>query len=87
MSHLQCSLCNLGVLCVSVVCFCLEFVNHRDTENTEVAQRRGPSWLFVQSRVPDHRWCFFADRSGELDSSGGSRRWGLLVNLGSGEKV
>ena len=35
------SLCNLCVLCVSVVCFCLEFVNHRDTENTEIAQRRG----------------------------------------------
>ena len=30
-------LCNL---CVSVVCFCSEFINHRDTENTEVAQRR-----------------------------------------------
>jgi len=28
-----CSLCLGGV-------FCLEFVNHRDTENTEVAQRR-----------------------------------------------
>src|ERR1044072_518279 len=33
------SLCNLCVLCVSVVCFCSEFINHRDTENTEVAQR------------------------------------------------
>src|SRR6185369_4827729 len=31
---------NLCVLCVSVVCFCSEFINHRDTENTEVAQRR-----------------------------------------------
>src|ERR1043165_4187600 len=36
------SLCNLCVLCVSVVCFCSEFINHRDTENTEVAQRRAP---------------------------------------------
>src|ERR1700741_3776327 len=33
------SLCNLCVLCVSVVCFCSEFINHRDTEDTEVAQR------------------------------------------------
>jgi hypothetical protein len=39
----------LCVLCVSVVCFCSEFINHRDTENTEVAQRRVPSRLFVQS--------------------------------------
>jgi len=31
------SLCNL---CVSVVSYCFELVNHRDTENTEVAQRR-----------------------------------------------
>jgi len=44
------SLCNLCVLCVSVVCFCSEFINHRDTENTEVAQRRRLSWLFVQSQ-------------------------------------
>src|ERR1044072_8301500 len=29
------SRCNLCVLCVSVVCFCPEFINHRDTENTE----------------------------------------------------
>src|ERR1043165_37851 len=34
------SLCNLCVLCVSVVCFYSEFINHRDTENTEAAQRR-----------------------------------------------
>ena len=26
--------------CVSVVCFCSEFINHRDTENTKVAQRK-----------------------------------------------
>ena len=31
------SLCNLCVLCVSVVNI---EVNHRDTENTEVAQRK-----------------------------------------------
>jgi len=34
------SLCNLCVLCVSVVSFAANSVNHRDTENTEVAQRR-----------------------------------------------
>ncbi len=33
------SLCSLCVLCVSVVSYCRELVNHRDTENTEVAQR------------------------------------------------
>src|ERR1700741_4086786 len=44
------SLCNLCVLCVSVVCFCSEFINHRDTEDTEVAQRRARLRLFVQSR-------------------------------------
>ena len=33
------SLCNLCVLGVSVVRFCSEFINHRDTENTEMAQR------------------------------------------------
>src|ERR1044072_2466240 len=34
------SLCNLCGLCVSVVRFWSGFINHRDTENTEVAQRR-----------------------------------------------
>jgi methylenetetrahydrofolate dehydrogenase (NADP+)/methenyltetrahydrofolate cyclohydrolase len=38
MSSVGGSLCNLCVLCVSVVVF-LNKVNHRDTENTEVAQR------------------------------------------------
>ena len=33
------SLCNLGVLRVSVVNDLLRQTNHRDTENTEVAQR------------------------------------------------
>src|SRR5262245_36426133 len=32
-------LCNLRVLCVSVVKGYCKSVNHRDTENTEVAQR------------------------------------------------
>ena len=45
------SLCNLCVLCVSVVYFCSEFINHRDTENTEVAQRRAPFGLLGQSLV------------------------------------
>jgi|ERR1043165_3083844 hypothetical protein len=43
------SLCNLCVLCVSVVCFCSEFINHRDTENTEATQRRAPFRLLGQS--------------------------------------
>jgi hypothetical protein len=43
------SLCNLCVLCVSVVWFYSEFINHRDTENAEVAQRRARSRLSVQS--------------------------------------
>jgi len=34
------SLCNLWVLCVSVVVRFYEKNHHRDTENTEVAQRR-----------------------------------------------
>src|SRR6185369_4064898 len=44
------SLCNLCVLCVSVVWSYSEFINHRGTEDTEVAQRRARSRLFVQSR-------------------------------------
>src|SRR6185369_4110524 len=43
------SLCNLCVLCVSVVCFCSEFINHRDTEDTEVAQRRARSRLLCKA--------------------------------------
>ena len=35
----QSSLCNFCVLCVSVGSYCCELDNHRDTENTEVAQR------------------------------------------------
>src|SRR6185369_8528132 len=42
----QGSLCNL---CDSVVSFCSEFINHRDTEDTEIAQRRARPRLFVQS--------------------------------------
>ena len=34
------SLCNLCVLGVSVVIFLNKFIYHRDTEDTEVAQRR-----------------------------------------------
>jgi hypothetical protein len=34
------SLCNLGVLRVSVVNYFTGRTHHRDTENTEVAQRR-----------------------------------------------
>jgi hypothetical protein len=33
------SLCNLCVLCASVVERFIRKINHRDTENTEVAQR------------------------------------------------
>jgi len=47
------SLCNLCVLCVSVVWFYSEFINHRDTEDTEVAQRRARSRLFVPSQIND----------------------------------
>ena len=39
------SLCNLCVLCVSVVSYCRELGNHRDTENTEVAQRNLVMWV------------------------------------------
>src|SRR6185436_8370901 len=35
---LRFSLCNLCVLCVLCGVFCSEFISHRDTENTEVAQ-------------------------------------------------
>src|ERR1051325_9636696 len=46
---------NLCVLCVSVVYFCSEFINHRDTENAEVAPRNLPRrkrshWLTHHSR-------------------------------------
>ena len=41
-SHFSSSLCNL---CVSRV-----FINHRDTENTEVAQRDLKEGFLVQSR-------------------------------------
>src|ERR1043165_2647716 len=49
------SLCNLCVLCVSVVCFCLEFINHRDTENTEVAQRKLRRTTFCTNRSCQYR--------------------------------
>jgi hypothetical protein len=34
------ALCNLRVLCASVVGLCRRFIHHRGTENTEIAQRR-----------------------------------------------
>jgi hypothetical protein len=40
------SLCNLCVLCVSVVDEFRGKIHHRDTENTEVAQRRSPIRTF-----------------------------------------
>jgi len=41
------SLCNLCVLCVSVVWFYSEFINHRDTEDTEVArEENGTAEIF-----------------------------------------
>ena len=43
------SLCNLCVLCVSVVNYWSESVNHRDTENTEVAQRNQYPFLRVNT--------------------------------------
>ena len=44
------SLCNLCVLCVSVVS---GLVNHRDTENTEVAQRRTFAELLSITSKPE----------------------------------
>ena len=38
-TQIRLTLCVLRVLCVSVVVLFLEFVHHRDTENTEEAQR------------------------------------------------
>jgi hypothetical protein len=43
------SLCNPCVLCVSVVCFCTAFINHKDTENPEAAQRRAAFRLLGQA--------------------------------------
>jgi len=43
------SLRNLCVLCVSVVSFYPEFINHRDTEDTEVAQRKPRSRLLCKA--------------------------------------
>src|SRR6185503_20950402 len=40
------SLCNLCVLCVSVVVFYEQFLNHRGTEDAEMAQRRSPTRTF-----------------------------------------
>jgi hypothetical protein len=43
------SLCNLRVLCASVVNRNVRYTNHRDTEKTEVAQRREKFGLLGQS--------------------------------------
>jgi hypothetical protein len=40
------SLCNLGVLCVSVVCIAGN--HHGDTENTKVTQRNLKQWFSVK---------------------------------------
>ncbi len=40
-------------LCLCGVCFCSEFINHRDTENTEVAQRSGRLLIDVEYQVID----------------------------------
>src|ERR1700754_2493947 len=45
------SLCNLCVLCVSVVYFYEAFIHHGDTENAEVAQRRKFSLSIMTSKV------------------------------------
>jgi len=45
------SLCNLCVLYVSVVSWWRELLNHRDTENTEIAQRRASWWSCKSFRV------------------------------------
>src|ERR1700754_76249 len=46
------SLCTLCVLCVSVVSFVTRADHHRDTENTEVAQR---SDSFLEFDTPDFK--------------------------------
>ena len=42
-------LCATSALCVSVVSFAANSVNHRDTEDTEVAQRRARSRLLCKA--------------------------------------
>src|SRR5215210_8629442 len=54
--HTRSSLCNLCVLCASVVHYCSEN-NHRDTEDTEVAQRRSRIETF--GAKPDELLGFF----------------------------
>src|SRR5690348_16251289 len=48
------SLCNLCVLCVSVVVVSNKFLNHRGTEDTEVAQRRSRKRTFRARPVHGH---------------------------------
>jgi protein SCO1 len=51
------SLCNLCVLCVSVVNFCWTFTHHRDTEDTELAQRRAANQEPASdSQSPAHKY-------------------------------
>ena len=51
------SLCNLCVLCVSVVISFHISLNHRDTENTEVAQRRSGRLVFLWIRRTYNKVC------------------------------
>jgi len=59
------SLCNLCVLCDSVVSFCSEFINHRDTEDTEIAQRRATETFRAKPVCLLRR--VFNQRLGDLD--------------------
>src|SRR5689334_12846034 len=59
-------LCATSVFSVSLWCvFCPEFINHRDTENPEVAQRRALSRLFVR--------CVSVPRAGRLPARSADR--------------
>ena len=85
------SLCNLCVLCASVVNYSLE-KNHRDTENTEAAQRRTstrdfsgkavfvPLWL-ERGRNLDEAWGFVEQIRGfkDLGRRMGLREWGSYL--------
>src|SRR4029079_4178948 len=69
-SRSRSSLCNLCVLCVSVVDEFRVELHHRDTEYTEVAQRNPRTRTFVQSQGD------YTDQSASLSGFFGSpRRW------------
>jgi hypothetical protein len=75
------SLCNLCVLCVSVVSEFPAIVNHRDTEHAEVAQRR------IQIKTPLRNAQFLAAvaRGGpvsRIDRAGTRSIRGKLVQSG-----